>query len=114
MKLIPLLIMLVLAAPANAGECKEFAELYGVDHYATFFGQAFASTHRIELRTTRGKTAGISGHVLPGTNLLILERHGKELLVLGPKEQGGTVGWIDKQEIKRFIKRDTETLLPCE
>jgi hypothetical protein len=105
--------MLTFASAANAGQCKEFAELYGVNYYAKFFGQAYASTYKIDLWNTRRKTEGVSGKVLPGTNLLILERHGKQILVSAPKEQGGTVGWISTQEIKRFIRRDTDTLLPC-
>jgi hypothetical protein len=113
MKVIPLLLILLFPSSANAGECKKFAELYGVDYYAKSFGQAYATTYRIDLWNTRHKTDGVSGRVLPGTNLLILERHGKQLLVSAPKEQGGTVGWIGAGEIRRVIKRDTETLLPC-
>jgi len=99
-----------------AGECKSFIELHSVKYLANEYGRSESwvlNNVRINLwekQTPYGKGRKV-GELLPGSRALIIEIGPEDYKVKSPYDQ--SIGWVNKIQVRRIIKLDTETYEPC-
>lgn len=112
-------LLLFAAASSVASECREFAELTPAAELAKnlgYLGKSEAdivNDFRINLWSKpaiEGKQPQV-GQVVPGSRVLIVEKGTDDYKVKSPLD--GSVGWIQKEHVKRTAWLGTATLTPC-
>ncbi len=112
-----LLVLFLIAFISLAGECKNFIELHSAKYLANEYGRSESwvlNNVRINLwekQTSQGRGQKV-GELLPGSRALIIERGLEDYKVKSSYDK--LIGWVNKIQVRRIIKLDTETYEPCE
>ncbi len=100
----------------HAPECRQHIELVSAREIAAEMGTTetwVLRNFRVNLwsqPTPEGKGRK-TGEMLPGSRALILEVGPEDYRVRSPLD--GSVGWVNKIQVKRTLYQDTETREPC-
>jgi len=109
------IILFALPILAHA-ECKEHIELVSAKEVGAEMGKSemwVLQNFKVNLwlkPTSQGK-GRVVGKLLPGSRAVILERGSQDYKVRSPLD--GSVGWVNKIQVKRTLKQDTATREPC-
>ena len=100
-----------------AGDCKNFIELHSAKYLANEYGRSESwvlNNVRIKLweKQTPHEKGRKVGELLPGSRALIIEIGSEDYKVKSPYDK--SIGWVNKIQVRRVIKLDTETYEPCQ
>ncbi|MFH1992663.1 MAG: hypothetical protein ABIK98_09685 [Pseudomonadota bacterium] len=99
-----------------ASDCKKYIEIYSAAEYAREIGTTedwVVQNHKVNLwaRQTNNGKGDVVGKLLPGSRALIIEEGPQEYKVKSPLN--GSLGWINKIQVKKTLMQDAKTFEPC-
>ena len=114
--LLPLACLAVVISQPLIGQCQEHIELFSAKELASELGATetwVLRNFRVNLwarKTNEGKGRKV-GEMLPGSRAVILEEASDNYKVQSPLD--GSVGWVNKIQVKRTLYQDVETRERC-
>lgn len=103
--------------PVLLKDCKKHIELHSARYLARELGKSEAwvvANHKTKLfakETSKGKGHKV-GSLLPGSRAIILRTGPDDYRVKSPLD--GSVGWVNKVQVKRVLMQNIKTNKPCE